>query len=97
MFFPKAYKLLYFIVKSFKGTFKRQLKRTELIKLMYLTDLDYYKNFGEQYSEFNYIFYKRGPWTNQFHQILDYMMEVEIFIDVFVDEETFNTYCNAVL
>ncbi len=79
MFFPKAYKLLYFIVKYFKKNFGRMPKRTELIKLMYLTDLDYYKKCGEKYSEFNYIFYQRGPWTKQFHQLLDYMKDEEIF------------------
>ncbi|MBW1706387.1 MAG: hypothetical protein JRJ86_14660 [Deltaproteobacteria bacterium] len=78
MIYPKAYKLLYFIIKYFHKNFKRNPNRTELIKLLYLTDLEYYKNYGEIYSEFRYIFYHYGPWTNQFHQMLDYMRGVEI-------------------
>ena len=78
MFYPKTYKLLYVIVKYFRKNFRRSPNRTELIKLLYLTDLEYFKNFGEKYSELNYIYYNYGPWTKQYHQILDYMINQEI-------------------
>jgi len=78
MFYPKTYKLLYFIVKNFKKNFKHLPNRTELIKLLYLADLEYYKNYGKKYSELKYIYYKRGPWTSQFHQLLEYMKDEEI-------------------
>ena len=81
MFYPKTYKLLYFIVKNFKKNLKRSPNRTELIKLLYLTDLEYFKSYGEKYSELNYIFYNYGPWTRQYHQILDYMINQEIIED----------------
>jgi len=78
MFYPKTYKLLYTIVKNFRKNFRRSPNRTELIKLLYLTDLEYFKNYGEKYSELNYIYYNYGPWTKQYHQILDYMINQEI-------------------
>jgi len=78
MHFPLAYKLLYYLIKSFKKEYRRYPKRTELIKMMYLTDLNYYNNYGEKYSEFEYIYYKRGPWTKQFHLLLEYMKGEEI-------------------
>lgn len=78
MYYPKTYKLLYIIVKNFKKNFRRSPNRTELIKLLYLIDLEYFKNYGEKYSELNYIYYNYGPWTKQYHQILDYMINQEI-------------------
>ncbi len=77
--YPNTYKLIYYIVSEFKKNFKRHPKRTEILKLLYLTDLDYYKKYGEKYSELNYIFYKRGPWTEKFHHILDDMKAEEIW------------------
>jgi hypothetical protein len=78
MYFPVAYKLLYYLVKSYKKNYKRFPKRTDLIKMIYLTDLAHYKNYGEKYSEFDYIYYKKGPWTKQFHLLLEYMDGEEI-------------------
>lgn len=78
MFYKNTYKLLYFIIKNFRKNFRRLPNRTELIKLLYLTDLEYYKNYGKKYSELEYIFYKRGPWTKKFHKLLDYMGNEEI-------------------
>ncbi len=78
MFYENTYKILYFIIKNFRKNFKRLPNRTELIKLLYLTDLEYYKNYGKKCSELKYIYYKRGPWTKQFHQLLDYMKDEEI-------------------
>lgn len=75
---PFAYKVLYYIVKSFKGHYRRFPKRTELIKLIYLTDVDYYRNYGEIFTEFEYIYYKKGPWTRQFHSLIEYMKNEEI-------------------
>jgi hypothetical protein len=78
MLYPKTYKLLYFVIKNFKENFKRSPNRTELIKLLYLADLEYFKSYGEKYSELDYMFYNYGPWTKQYHQILDYMRNLEI-------------------
>lgn len=75
---PFAYKVLFYIIKSFKGYYRRFPKRTELIKLIYLTDLDYYRNYGEIFTEFEYIYYKKGPWTKQFHLLIEYMKNEEI-------------------
>lgn len=76
--YTKAYKLLYFIVLRFRKNFGRLPNRTELIKMLYLTDLEHYKKYGELYTEFKYIFYNYGPWTRQFHDLLDYMKTTEI-------------------
>lgn len=78
MFLPKAYKLIYYLVSRFQGTFRRAPNRTELLKMVYLADLRHYKVYGHQFTEFRYIFYKKGPWTQQFHDLLDYMGTHEI-------------------
>lgn len=77
--YPKAYKSIYYIISEFKKNFKRDPMRTEILKLLYLTDLDYYKKYGEKYTQLDYIFYKRGPWTEKFHHILDDMKGEEIW------------------
>lgn len=78
MVYEKAYKLLYYIVKMFYKNFRRSPSKTELIKMLYLTDLEYYRTFGEKYSELNYIYYHHGPWTKQYEQLLRYMIGNEI-------------------
>lgn len=76
--YPKAYRAIYNIIKDFKNNYRRQPMRIEVLKLLYLLDVDYYKRFGECYSEMDYMFYNHGPWTQEFHQTLDYMKENEI-------------------
>ena len=76
--FPRAYQVLYYLIKNFAGAFRRAAKRTELIKIIYLTDLNYYKKYGVKFTEFDYVFYKYGPWTPQFQELLDYMRNEEI-------------------
>jgi hypothetical protein len=54
------------------------LLKTNLLKFLYLVDLEYYKKVGEQATNFAYFYYKRGPWTPQFDQTLSKMVGFEI-------------------
>ena len=76
--YPNTYRAIYNIIRDFKGKFKRNPKRIELLKLLYLLDVDYYKTYGEKYTELGYIYYHHGPWTKDFHSALDYMRGEEI-------------------
>jgi len=66
--------LIVYIVQSLHN----KLMKTNLLKLLYLVDLDYYKKKGKQATNFNYIYYKKGPWTPQFDQALDLLEGFEI-------------------
>lgn len=76
--YPNTYKAIYNIVKSFKKSYRKKPLRIEVLKLLYLIDIEYYKKYGIKYSELNYIYYNYGPWDRNFHVILDYMKETEI-------------------
>lgn len=56
----------------------KKLLKTNLLKLIYLIDLEYFKKKGKQASNFDYIYYKKGPWTPQFDQTLSELQGFEI-------------------
>lgn len=76
--YKNTYKAIYNIIKLFNQKYRKKPLRMEVIKLIYLIDIEYYKKYGEKYSELNYIFYHHGPWDNAFHQLIDYMSGIEI-------------------
>lgn len=76
--YPNTYKAIYNIIKSFKKSYRKKPLRMEVLKLLYLIDIEYYKKYGTKYSELKYIYYNYGPWDRAFHVILDYMKETEI-------------------
>ena len=56
----------------------KRLLKTNLLKLLYLVDLEYYKKKGKQATNFRYFYYKKGPWTSQYDQILSELEGFEI-------------------
>ncbi|MBU4344007.1 MAG: DUF4065 domain-containing protein [Proteobacteria bacterium] len=76
--YPNTYKIIYNIIRNFKRHYRKRPLRIEVLKLIYLIDVEYYKKYGKKYSELNYIYYNFGPWDRNFHIILDYMKETEI-------------------
>lgn len=56
----------------------KKLMKTNLLKLLYLIDIEYFKKRGKQATNFNYFYYKKGPWTPQFDQILSELEGFEI-------------------
>jgi len=76
--YPNTYKVIYNIIKEFSKYYRKKPLRIEVLKLTYLIDVEYYKKFGEKYSELDYVYYNYGPWDRAFHQIIAYMAEVEI-------------------
>jgi hypothetical protein len=56
----------------------KNLLKTNLLKLLYLIDLEFFKKRGKQATNFNYIYYKKGPWTPQFDQTLTQLEGFEI-------------------
>jgi hypothetical protein len=49
--------------------------KTKLIKLIYLADVESYRDRGEPATSLNWIFYLYGPWTNDYDQLLNEMRE----------------------
>lgn len=56
----------------------KRLMKTNLLKLIYLIDLEYFKKKGKQATNFNYFYYKKGPWTAQFDQVLSELEGFEV-------------------
>jgi hypothetical protein len=66
--------IIFYIVRQLH----KRLMKTNLMKLIYLVDLEYYKKMGKQATNFEYIYYKRGPWTSQFDKVLSDLEGFEI-------------------
>jgi len=47
------------------------LNKTKLIKYLYLIDVEYYRNHGETFTGFNWIFYDFGPWAYEYNDIFN--------------------------
>lgn len=47
------------------------LNKTEIVKLCYLADYNYYKYFGKKISEIIYIYYNHGPFSKSIHECID--------------------------
>lgn len=47
------------------------LNKTKLIKYLYLIDVEYYRNHGETFTRFNWVFYDYGPWAYEYNDIFD--------------------------
>lgn len=76
--YTNTYKIIYNIISGFGKHYRKKPLRIEVLKLVYLVDIEYYKKYGEKYSELNYIYYNHGPWDRAFHQVIEYMTEAEI-------------------
>jgi hypothetical protein len=66
--------IIFYIVRQLH----KRLMKTNLMKLIYLVDLECYKKMGKQATNFEYIYYKRGPWTSQFDKVLSDLEGFEI-------------------
>jgi len=56
------------------------VNKTKLIKFLYLIDIEYYKLYGKIYTGFNWIFYKFGPYTNEFESYYDELSKSDLNI-----------------
>lgn len=45
--------------------------RTKLLKLLYLFDVEYYRVHRETFTDFDWIYYELGPWTQEYYDLLD--------------------------
>jgi hypothetical protein len=76
--YSNTYKIIYNVIRGFVKHYRKKPLRIEVLKLVYLVDIEYYKKYGEKYSELDYIYYNHGPWDRSFHKLIEYMGEVEI-------------------
>lgn len=47
--------------------------KTKLLKYLYLIDIEHYRRFGQTATGFHWIFYKYGPWTKEYEDLLEQM------------------------
>jgi len=63
--------IVYFV--NSKGGY---INKTKLLKYLYLVDIEYYRNHGETFTGFDWIFHKYGPWAKEYNDIYDKMAEL---------------------
>jgi hypothetical protein len=80
--------ILYLVIRRRSGC----VTKTKLLKYLYLIDIEYYRLYGKTFTGFNWIFYKYGPWTNEFEHIYDAMVKTdEIKVSILGDAELLST------
>jgi Protein of unknown function (DUF4065) len=47
------------------------VNKTKLLKLLYLADIEHYRNFGETLTGFDWLFYLFGPWASEYDLLLE--------------------------
>lgn len=73
-----AMELTHHLIAYIVENLHKKLMKTNLMKLIYLVDLEYFKKRGKQATNFNYFYYKKGPWTAQFDQALSELEGFEV-------------------
>lgn len=63
--------LVYFALKH-----SRKIQRTQLVKLVYLSDLLSYQSHGHTITGIEYISYDHGPWSQLFYSALEGTPEI---------------------
>lgn len=61
---------MYFLKRAEEDYFP--IGKVRITKLLYLLDLEYYRDHGEMFTGFNWIFYKYGPYTSEIDEVLSY-------------------------
>ncbi len=61
--------------------------KTKLIKFLYLIDVEYYRKNRIKLTDFDWIFYKFGPYTNQFEDVYSNLSRGDINIERKVGNE----------
>jgi hypothetical protein len=57
------------LIREYGGT----PTKTKLLKLLYLADVENWRDHGQRLTDLNWIFYLYGPWTEQYDQLLSEM------------------------
>lgn len=52
--------------------------KTKLLKLLYLADLEHFRDVGKTLTGFNWIFHFYGPWTDQYDALLDQLLAEDL-------------------
>jgi hypothetical protein len=69
--------------------------KTKLLKLLYLADVENWRDHGQRLTDLNWIFYLYGPWTNEYDDLLS-EMKSEGLIDIRPGQEDGEaTFINA--
>jgi len=60
--------IIYFLKRAEEEYFS--IGKVRITKLLYLLDLEYYKDHDKTFTGFNWIFYKYGPYTTEIEDVL---------------------------
>jgi len=56
--------------------------KTNLLKLIYFFDVEFYRQHGTQFSGFDWKFYHLGPWTAEYDELLSELKEQRLVTEI---------------
>ena len=77
--------IIYFLKRAEEDNFP--IGKVRITKLLYLLDLEYYRDHGEIFTGFKWIFYKYGPYTSEIDAVLSYA-GIELEEEVITSEKS---------
>ena len=71
--------LLINIILKYKEKYSKSLSKTKLLKLAYLAEVFYFRKFRERMADIHWIYFKYGPWSSDYDEILNsYPFKIEV-------------------
>jgi hypothetical protein len=72
------------------------VSKTKLLKLLYLFDIEWYRDHGETFTGFEWLFFHLGPWSREYNALLEQLtanlaVNVRRTADAGFDTEFFST------
>lgn len=66
------------VIKYMVDRLNGDLLKTQILKFLYLVDLEWVRYTGRQFTDLNWIWYLHGPWDRHFEEILADMCGKEL-------------------
>src|ERR1700733_6598276 len=87
---PRIKDLLVSIV-SYINEHDGYVTKTKLLKLVYLFDVEFYRQNRRLFTGFNWKFFHLGPWTREFEPILDDLVRSGVLLEVQSNKSEYDT------
>lgn len=87
---PKIKDLLTAIV-SYINEHDGYVTKTKLLKLVYLFDVEFYRQNRRLFTGFNWKFFHLGPWTREFDPIVDDLVKSGVLLEIPARQSEYDT------
>lgn len=85
---PATARTLFAAIVSYAAEHGGFVTKTKLLKLLYLFDVEFYRDYRKTFTGFSWKFFHLGPWASQYDPILDGVLASEALLEHFGKHDT---------